>query len=176
MKEMYRIEAIGLGPSHGTLTIYCAPRAVIRHIEWTISNVFGAPIELKWKPLSIQPTNYWTTFIWRGPSGSAALLASELSGWHYLRFEIHEASSASDQGSMYFFVPELGIYRGATNAHGDLMINEHQVSAIVREHRCESDVITEIERALGRPWDEDLECYRRAIIEGDDSHVVKISV
>ena len=176
MTDMYRIEPQGIGPAHGTLTIYSAPRAVIRHVEWTIANVLGVPIEINWKVQPLERSTLWGSINWRGSLGTASRLVSELAGWHYLKFELHEASTRDGDGSIYFYIPELGIYRGTVSDHGDVMVSEHQIRSIIREKRYEGDVITEIEKALGRPWDEELECYRRAIAEGDDSYVVRMTV
>ena len=93
-------------------------------------------------------------------------MASELSGWHYLRYEIFEAPENGTDGSLFMFIPELGIYRGTVGPHGDIVLTEHQISGLVRDSKRETDLVTKIENALGRPWNEELECYRRAIADG----------
>ena len=176
MTGLQRIVPQGIGPSNGSLFIYSAPRVVTRHIEWTIANLLGAPVSMNWNVQSLQPSSMWSSLNWRGKYGVASQMASELAGWHYLRFELHEAPSNGVDGSLFMFVPELGIYRGSVNSHGDLMLNENQVTSCIRSNQRHHDVITELERALGKPWDDELECYRRAIAEDGSVESTRLSV
>ena len=176
MSSLVRIEPIGIGPSFGSLIIYSAPRAVTRHIEWTISNLLGLPTSLKWNSQPLEPSRMWCALTWRAAEGTAARMASELAGWHYLKFELQETSSNAAENSLYMFIPELGIFRGAVGPHGDLMINENQINSILRNSRREIDLVTEIEKSLGKPWDEELECYRRAIAEDGEGVRDRLSV
>lgn len=174
--SMNRLDPIGIGASNGTLTIYSAPKAVIRHVEWTISNILGCPVEMTWRSQPLAPSTQWTTINWRGPLGTASKIASELSGWHYLRFEIYESCAQGLDGSLFMFVPEMGIFRASIGPHGDVMVSEHQLTGLIRDLKSESDIVAKIEKVLGKPWDEDLECYRRAIADGEERYLARLSV
>ena len=172
----YRIEPIGIGPTNGTLTIYSAPKAVLRHVEWTIFSRLGVPTQINWKVQPLEPSTMWASIHWRASLGTSSALASELVGWHYLRFELHEAAANGINGSLFMYVPDFGLFRGDVGAHGDLMITEHQINSILREEHREADIVTELERILGKKWDEELECYRRAIADGSEVHLDRLSV
>lgn len=152
----------GVGASHGTITIYSAPKPVLRHIEWTIGNLLGIPISLNWKVHRLSPSTMWSELHWNGKYGIASQIASELKGWHYLKFEIYESAKNGSDGSLYMYTPELGMFFSHVGPHGDVMINENQIQTIIRENVSEVDVIEKLERAIGKPWDDALEPFRRS--------------
>ena len=166
----------GFGTSHGTITIYSAPKPVLRHIEWTIGNVLGNPFSLNWKVHRLSPSTFWTEANWSGPRGVASQIASELKGWHYLNFEIHETAANGSDGSLFMYTPELGIFYANVGPHGDVMINENQIQSIIRENISEVDVIEKLERTIGKPWDNQLEPFRRATKDIPADEDVRLSV
>ena len=97
---------------------------------------------------------------WRDRSGAAAELASVLRSWHYLNFESHESKDSG--GELFRFTPELGIHRAVTDASGAVLINENQLSDVLRNALDEDEIRENIARILGNPWDEELEKYRGA--------------
>jgi hypothetical protein len=166
----------GMGHSHGSFTIYSAPKAVLSHIQWSINEVLGRPHELKWSPQPLSPGCYRTHVSWSGALGTGAKLASKLRGWHYLKFEVYEAASHGSDGTLFLFTPELGLYRSNIGPHGDIMINEHQLNNLLSNLIKESEVVAEIEKMLGKEWNEHLEPYRKIEIDGVDEVAGRLSL
>ncbi|MEY4197991.1 MAG: hypothetical protein RLZZ477_576 [Actinomycetota bacterium] len=170
------LSPVGIGHSHGSLTIYSAPKSVLTHIQWSINEVLGRPHELQWNSQPLSPGCYRTQLSWNGVLGTGAKLASNLRGWHYLKFEVYEAAMNGSDGSLYMFTPELGLFRSNIGPHGDIMINEHQLNSALSHSIKDSEVVVEIEKMLGKQWNESLEPYRRVEIDGIDEAAGRISV
>lgn len=170
------LEPQGIGTSHGRISIYAAPKPVLTHIQWSISEVLGRPYELRWDSQPLTPAMWRTHLSWNGTLGIGAKLASSLRGWHYLQFEIYEAAINGSDGSIYLYTSDLGLFRGNIGPHGDIMINEHQLQSIVNRNLKESDICEEIEKLLGKPWNDSLEPYRRLEIDGIDEIAGRLSV
>jgi hypothetical protein len=56
------------------------------------------------------------------------------------------------------------------------MINEHQLNSALSHSIKDSEVVVEIEKMLGKQWNESLEPYRRVEIDGIDEAAGRISV
>ena len=166
----------GFGPTHGSLTIYSAPRAVLKHIEWGIAEAIGSPISLTWSPQPLASGTFHCSLHWRGTIGTASRIATQLRGWHYLRFELSEASSHGSDGSIYMFEPDLGLFRADVGPHGDIMINENQVTQVIRNCTREDDIVENLEKILGRPWDVAFEPFRRGLFDDGQSGIDRLSV
>ena len=165
----------GFGPSHGRIAIYCAPKAVLQHVQWSISEVLARPVTLRWQPQPLAASCFQTELNWEGLIGTASKLVSTLMGWHYLTFELHETGGNGNDGSIYMFTPELGIFRGAIGPHGDLMVNENQIRRVLNENLRPADALDGIESLLGSKWDEALEPYRK-ISAGESDLDARLSV
>ena len=170
------LSPIGIGHSHGSLSIFSAPRAVITHVQWSISDVLGRPEKLNWQTQPLIAGTYRTHVSWSGNLGTGATLASVLRGWHYLHFEVYEAAQNGSDGSLFMFTPDLGLFRANIGPHGDIMINEHQIMSTISKNLRECDVLTELEKIIGKPWNDALEPFRRIEIEGVDEDAGRISV
>ena len=99
-----------------------------------------------------------------GKAGTASKLASALRGWQLLRFEVTAEPRAVDRGrSATAPRPDLGIFHAVTGIHGDIMIPEDRLrAAVARSARGETDLENEIDKLLGKPWDDELEPFRYA--------------
>lgn len=172
----HALEPLGIGTSHGRLSIYSAPRAVLTHVQWSINEVLGRPHELKWEPQPLASGTWRTHVSWNGSLGAGMKLASALRGWHYLHFEIYEAAMNGSDGSLFMCTSELGLYRANIGAHGDIMINEHQLHSVLLTKVKEHEVCEEIEKLLGKPWNDALEPFRRVEIDGCDELADRVSV
>jgi hypothetical protein len=170
------LEPLGIGVSHGQISIYSAPKAVLAHVQWSINEVLGKPHELSWQIQPLAVGTWRANLSWNGLLGTGAKLASALRGWHYLKFEIYEAAMNGSDGSLYLFTTDLGLYRSNVGPHGDIMINEHQLQMILHGNIKESDICEEIEKLLGKPWNDDLEPFRRIERDGYDEVAGRISV
>ena len=110
-----------------------------------------------------QAGTYRAEFSWAAESGTAAAIASALRGWNHLRFEVTEEPTASTEGSRYSYTPDLGIFHAVTGLHGDIMIPEDRLkAAVVKAALGDTTLLLEIDKLLGKPWDDELETFRHA--------------
>ena len=149
--------------TRGVLYVHSAPSALCPHIEWAVGGVLGVAVNMTWIPQPAQAGSYRAELSWAGDSGSAAAVASALRGWNHLRFEITEEPTSASEGARYSFTPELGVYHAVTGLHGDIMIPEDRLKAAVVKAAVGDTTLTgEIDKLLGRPWDDELETFRYA--------------
>ena len=149
--------------TRGVLYVHSAPSALCPHIEWALGGVLGAPVHFDWTPQPAQPGAYRAEVSWSGAIGSAAALASALRGWNHLRFEVTEEATSGSEGCRYSFTPDLGVFHAVTGLHGDLMIPEDRIkAAVVKAALGETTLVHEIDKLLGKPWDDELETFRHA--------------
>ena len=149
--------------TRGVLYVHSAPSALCPHIEWAVSGVLGVPVSLDWTPQPAQSGTYRAELSWTGQVGAAAAVASALRGWNHLRFEIPAEPTAGSEGARYSFTPELGVFHAVTGLHGDIMIPEDRLkAAVVKAALGDTTLLHEIDKLLGKPWDDELETFRHA--------------
>jgi len=149
--------------TRGVVYIHSAPAALCPHVEWAVAGVLGLPAQLGWTPQPAEAGTYRAELSWQGAIGTAAALASGLRGWSRLRFEVTEEATASSEGARYSYTPDLGVFHAVAGLHGDLMIPEDRVrSAVLRARLDQGSLEHELDRLLGRPWDDELETFRYA--------------
>ena len=149
--------------TRGVIFVHSSPTAVCPHVEWAISGVLGARVSLEWTAQPAAPGLLRAECTWSGPAGSAGALAGALRAWPMLRFEVTEEPSNGAEGERYSFTPELGIFHATTGVHGDIMVPEERLkAAMLKAASGEADLTEEVERLLGRPWDDELEPFRYA--------------
>ena len=149
--------------TRGVLYVHSAPRALCPHVEWAVAGVLGARVGLDWIRQPASPGTWRSELSWQGDPGTASKLASALRGWHLLRFEVTAEPCRSAEGERYSSTPELGIYHAVTGMHGDILIPEDRLrAAVARSARGEGELREEIDRLLGKPWDDELEPFRHA--------------
>lgn len=149
--------------TRGVLYVHSATSALCPHIEWALGGVLGVPVNLQWTPQPAQAGSFRTEYSWSGEAGVAASLASTLRGWTHLRFEITEDPTPSTEGARYSYTPALGVFHAVTGLHGDIMIPEDRLkAAVVKAAVGETTLLTEIDKLLGKPWDDELEPFRYA--------------
>lgn len=147
----------------GVLYIHSAPSALCPHIEWAVGGVLGAAVSLDWTPQPAQPGTYRAELSFASDERAAAAIASALRGWNQLRFEVTQEPTSSSEGARYSFTPDLGVFHGVTGLHGDLMIPEDRLkAAVVKAALGDTTLIHEIDKLLGKPWDDELETFRHA--------------
>ena len=153
----------GGAATRGLLFVHSSPSALCPHIEWAIGGVLGIAVNPSWTPQPAQPGTYRAELSWNGQSGTAAAIASALRGWNHLRFEVTEDPTTSTEGARFSFTPELGVFHGVTGLHGDLMIPEDRLkAAVVKTALGDSTLLHELDKLLGKPWDDELEVFRHA--------------
>ncbi len=153
--------------TRGVLFVHSAPSALCPHIEWATGGALGNAVNIEWTPQPAQPGTYRAEYSWAGEAGTAAAIASALRGWQHLRFEVTEEPTASGQGgtegARYSCTPDLGLFHAVTGVHGDIMIPEDRLkAAVVKSAVGETTIEIEIDRLLGKPWDDELETFRHA--------------
>lgn len=149
--------------TRGVLYVHSAPSALCPHIEWAVGGVLGVPVSLEWTPQSAQSGTYRAELSFSGDVGSAAGIASALRGWNHLRFEATEEPTAVSEGARFSFTPSLGVFHAVTGLHGDIMIPEDRLkAAVVKSALGDTTLLGEIDKLLGKPWDDELETFRHA--------------
>ena len=149
--------------TRGVLFVHSAPSALCPHLEWAVGGVLGAAVNLEWSPQPAQAGTYRAELSWAGEAGTAAALASALRGWNHLRFEVTEEPTAGTEGSRYSYTPDLGVFHAVTGVHGDIMIPEDRLkAAVVKAALGDTTLNNEIDKLLGKPWDDELETFRYA--------------
>ena len=149
--------------TRGVLYIHSAPSALCPHVEWAAGGVLGVAVNLEWTPQPAQVGTYRAEYSWSGDSGTAAAVASALRGWNQLRFEITEEPTSSTEGARFSYTPDLGVFHAVTGLHGDLMIPEDRLkAAVVKAALGDTTLLHEIDKLLGKPWDDELEPFRHA--------------
>src|SRR5690606_2913780 len=129
--------------------------------EWAVGGVLGAAVNLEWTPQAAQVGTYRAELSWTGAPGTAARVVSALRGWNHLRFEITEEPTSSTEGARYSFTPDLGVFHAVTGLHGDLMIPEDRLkAAMVKAALGDTTLELELDKLLGKRWDDELEPFR----------------
>ncbi len=149
--------------TRGVIFVHSAPSALCPHIEWALGGVLGNAVSLEWTPQPAQAGTYRAEYSWLGEAGAAAAITSALRGWNHLRFEITEEPTPASEGARFSSTPTLGVFHAVTGLHGDLMIPEDRLkAAVVKASLGETTLELELDRLLGKPWDDELESFRHA--------------
>jgi Protein of unknown function (DUF3145) len=149
--------------TRGAVYVHSAPSALCPHVQWAVAGVLGVRVDPHWVPQPAAVGTYRTELAWHGAVGTAAALASALRGWSHLRFEVTEEPTASSEGARYCYTATLGIFHAVTGPNGDYLIAEDRLrSAVLRAAGGQATLEDEIDRLLGKPWDDELEPFRHA--------------
>jgi len=149
-------------PARGVLYVHSCPPVLCPHVEWAVAGVLGVPVELAWTPQPAAPGELRGEAGWRGRAGTAGRIAAALRGWTLLRFEITEEPSEGGDGERYAVTPDLGVYRSAMSASGDVLVHEERLRSLLGIGGTAVDLVAGLHRLLGRPWDDELEVFRHA--------------
>jgi hypothetical protein len=162
-REQQEVTVTTRHATRGVLYVHSAPSALCPHIEWATGGVLGVAVSLDWTPQPAQAGSYRAEYSWTGDTGTAAALASALRGWNHLRFEVTEEATASTEGVRFSCTPDLGVFHAVTGLHGDIMIPEDRLkAAVVKAALGDTTLLNEIDKLLGKPWDDELETFRHA--------------
>lgn len=149
--------------ARGVLYVHSAPPALCPHVEWAIAGVLGVPVSLSWTDQPAAPGVMRAELHWEGRVGTASDIASALRGWQLLRYEVTEDATPGCDGIRYSSTPSLGVFAAVIGADGDVHVPENRLRAVMRA-AAEGRVTLEheLDRLLGRPWDDELESFRHA--------------
>lgn len=148
--------------TRGVLFVHSAPRALCPHMEWAAANVLGVRVSLDWIEQPAARGMFRTEYSWQGPVGTGARLASALRGWTHLRYEVTEDASHGTDGARWSHTPELGIFHASTDVHGNIVVPEDRVRAVLAHSGDAHTMKQELDLALGQAWDDELEPFRYA--------------
>ncbi|KUP96780.1 DUF3145 domain-containing protein [Thermobifida cellulosilytica] len=149
--------------ARGVLYVHSAPAALCPHVEWAVAGVVGVPVKLDWQPQPAAPNTYRAELNWQGAPGLSGAIASALQGWQRLRYEITEDATPGCDGVRYSYTPSLGFFSAVMSASGEVMVTEARLrDAMQRAAAHGLDLAEEIDKLLGRAWDEELEPFRYA--------------
>jgi Protein of unknown function (DUF3145) len=149
--------------ARGVVFIHSAPTAVCPHVEWAIAGIVGSRVSLRWAPQPAAPGLQRAEMTWRGEPATASRIASVLHGWRLLRFEVTEEPSPGCDGVRFSCTPSLGIFAAVIGVHGDLLVPENRLrAALVMASGGRAELAEEVDRLLGKPWDDELEPFRQA--------------
>lgn len=153
--------------SRGVLFVHSCSAAVAPHLEWALARVFAIPVEVDWAAQPIAPGSVRAEIIWHGPRGTASAIASALVPFSTIRFEVTEDPSVSAEGERFAVTPSLGLFRGTIGVHGDVLVHEDRLRSLIIGARTSGaahsgEIVAEIERLIGTPWDDELEPFRTA--------------
>jgi len=152
-----------LQATRGVFYVHSAPAALCPHIEWAVAGVLNTSVSLEWTPQEAQHATYRAEYSWAGDAGTAAAITSALRGWEHVRFEVTEDPTLSTEGARYSYTPDLGVFHAVTGIHGDIMIPEDRIkAAVVKAALGEVALPVELDKLLGKPWDDELEAFRYA--------------
>jgi hypothetical protein len=151
--------------TRGVVYIHATSSALCPHVEWAIAGVLGIRVTLDWTPQQADPGTWRAEFSWLGEVGTSATIASALRRWAQLRFEVTEEPVQGGEGARYSYTPTLGIFHAMTGLHGDLLVPEDRIRSLLAKADQDSsgtDLAEELDKLLGRPWDDELETFRWA--------------
>lgn len=152
-----------MAAARGVLYVHSAQPALCPHIEWAVAGILGVPVDLTWTPQPAAPGCVRTQAEWVGKPGTAAKITSSLMGWQRIRFEITEDASPGVDGSRHAYTPTLGVFTAVIGANGDILVPEDRLrNTMLRAAQGRVVLEAELERLLGKPWDEELEPFRYA--------------
>jgi Protein of unknown function (DUF3145) len=147
----------------GDLRIYSAPKALLRHIQWSLNSIFDSKVTLEWVSQPLSAGTFACEFQWRSNKECASKIASTLKSWHFIRFEVREFPTEGGEGVFYRCTPDLGLHQAVTSSTGDIMVHENRILTILSQSKGFETLREAMESALGIAWDHELECYRRGI-------------
>ena len=149
--------------STGVLYVHSAPKALSPHVEWAISRVLGRGVTFAWSPQPILEGAQRAEYLWQGPVGSGALMATALRGWTHLRYEVTEDAREGVDGGRWCHTPQLGIFYSQTDSAGNMMINENRLRLAMEGAGPDTHALhSHLASMLGDAWDAELEVFRQA--------------
>ncbi|MGC9670414.1 DUF3145 domain-containing protein [Planosporangium sp. 12N6] len=149
-------------PTRGVVYVHSTPLAVCPHVEWAIARVLSAPVRLEWTAQPVEPGARRAECGWTGQPGTGGELAAALRQWPMIRFEVTEEPSPGVDGERYMYAPGRGLFRAATSANGDIQLSEDRLRALMATAVGYEALAHALDKALGTPWDAELEPYRYA--------------
>jgi len=151
------------GLTRGVLFVHSTPRALCPHLEWAVSDVLGSRVSLDWLPQPVLPGQVRGEISWQGKAGTAARITSALRQFKTVRYEVAEEPGRAAEGERFAVTPNLGVFRATMGPHGDIMVHEERLRAVLNSSGTDVKALRDgVEAILGTAWDAELEPFRRA--------------
>jgi hypothetical protein len=125
-----------------------------------VAGVLGVPVNLPWASQPASPGTLRAELTWEGRPGTAGAVTSALADWDRLRFEVTENATDGCDGVRHSFTPTLGTFTAVTGGNGDILIPEARLRTALAMAPTDSALRSELDRLLGRAWDEELDVFR----------------
>ena len=149
--------------TRGVLYVHSAPSALCPHIEWAVGGVLGVPVSLDWTPQPAQPGTYRAELSWTGEAGRPRPDRLRAPRLEPPPLRDHRGADGVLRGRALPYTPALGVFHAVTGLHGDIMIPEDRLkAAVVKAALGDTTLLIEIDKLLGKPWDDELETFRHA--------------
>jgi hypothetical protein len=133
------------------------------HLEWAVSDVLGTRVSLDWLPQPVLPGQVRGEVSWQAKPGTAARITSALRQFTTVRYEVAEEPGKGAEGERFAVTPELGVFRATMGPHGDIMIHEDRLRAMLNAAGDDpAELRSGLNLILGAAWDAELEPFRRA--------------
>ena len=149
--------------TRGVVYVHSATSALCPHVEWALAGVLGMRVSLDWTAQPAEPGTWRAELSWTGEPGILLALASALRGWLHLRYEVTEEPTPGLRGRALLVHPGAGVFHAIAGVHGDLMVPEDRLrAAMVRATAKATPIEDELDKLLGKAWDDELETFRWA--------------
>lgn len=147
--------------ARGFIVLHAVPFSVSKQVAWTISRELGTEIRPIWAPQPVMTGQVQSTLEWSGLTHTGAHLASALTGWQNIWFEVSQEPTDGVDGSVWFYTPSLGLTHRHTDACGNLQVGEDQLRlAMATNGRNAKDLKANLDLLLAAPWTAELEPLR----------------
>ena len=125
--------------------------------------MLGVAVSLEWTPQPAQTGTYRAELSWTGDAGTAAARRLRPARLEPPALRDHRGADPRTEGARFSYTPELGVFHAVTGLHGDIMIPEDRLkAAVVKAALGDTTLMGEIDKLLGKPWDDELETFRHA--------------
>ena len=149
--------------TRGVIYVHSAPSALCPHIEWALGGVLGNAVSLEWTPQPAQAGTYRAEYSWLGEAGRRLRSPPPCGGGTTSASRSPRSRRRRPRGPATPRPLTLGVFHAVTGLHGDLMIPEDRLkAAVVKASLGETTLEIEIDKLLGKPWDDELETFRHA--------------
>lgn len=155
-----RMSAVSQPKARGMLFIHSAPAALCPHIEWAIGAILSAPVSLDWSDQPVERGARRAELSWTGPANVGAAIASKLSSFGHMRFEVSEEATLGTDGQRFSYTPSLGAFNAVTGVHGDILVHEDRIRTAMA--KGPEALQEELDMLLGTAWDQELDVFRHA--------------
>ncbi len=150
-----------LPAARGMIFIHSTPAALCPHLEWATASLLGAKSRWHWTPQGAEAGSLRAEISWNGSPGTGARLATRLSEFSRIRFEVTEDATGTTEGRRYCYTPSLGRFTATVGIHGDILVPEDRIrNAMDTAEARGLSLHQALENLLGVAWDEELEVFR----------------